>query len=78
MSTAFSEDNFDLLTLGQVADVLHCSKAHVSKVVAGKIPDCPVIPAVPVGRRKLVRRSSLYEWIVANEAGKIAMPGRGR
>jgi hypothetical protein len=63
---------FDLLSLNQVADLLHCSKAHVSKVCAGKVPDCSPIPSIRLGRRLLVRRSSLLEWIAANETGKIA------
>jgi hypothetical protein len=59
--------DFDLLTLAEVAKLLHCSKAHVSKAVAGQVPDCPPIPAVSLGRRKLVRRASLLSWIEHNE-----------
>lgn len=59
--------DFDLLTLSEVAELLHCSKAHVSKAVAGLVHGCPPIPAVPLGRRKLVRRKSLLEWIEHNE-----------
>jgi len=44
--------DFDLLTLSEVAELLHCSKAHVSKAVAGLL-GCPAIPAVSLGRRKL-------------------------
>ena len=29
-------DDFDLLTLAEVASLLHCSKAHVSHAVAGR------------------------------------------
>jgi hypothetical protein len=45
---------FDLLTLAEVAELLHCSKAHVGRAVAGRVPGCPPIPAVSLGRRKLV------------------------
>ena len=38
MSTV--SDKFDLLTLSDVAQLLHCSKAHVGKVVDGRIPGC--------------------------------------
>jgi hypothetical protein len=58
---------FDLLTMTEVAKFLHCSKAHVSQVVAGKIRGCPPIPAVSLGRRKLVRRESLLHWIEEND-----------
>ena len=59
--------DFDLLTLSEVAELLHVSKAHVSKAVAGLVPGCPAIPAVSLGRRKLVRRASLLSWIERNE-----------
>jgi len=59
--------DFDLLTLSDVARLLHCSKAHVSKAVAGLVNGCPPIPAVSLGRRKLVRRSSLLSWVERNE-----------
>jgi hypothetical protein len=62
-----SVQDFDLLSLSQVADLLHVSKAHVCKAVAGRVHGCPPIPAVSLGRRKLVRRQSLLAWIGANE-----------
>lgn len=58
---------FDLLTLTEVAKLLHVSKAHVGKAVAGRIAGCAPIPAVTLGRRKLVRVQSLLAWIEANE-----------
>jgi hypothetical protein len=60
-------NDFDLLTLSEVAELLHVSKAHVSKAVAGLVHGCPAIPAVSLGRRKLVRRASLLSWIEHNE-----------
>ena len=67
-------DEFGLLTLDDVAAILHCSKAHVANIVAGKVWDCPAIPAVRLGRRRLVRRASLEAWIAANDriADKIS------
>jgi hypothetical protein len=65
--------DFDLLTLAEVAELLHCSKAHVSKAVAGRVPGCPPIPAVSLGRRKLVRRATLLLWIDQNEHVTPAM-----
>jgi excisionase family DNA binding protein len=73
--------DFDLLTLAEVARLLHCSKAHVCKAVAGRVRGCPAIPAVSLGRRKLVRRESLAAWIERNEQGvsdaKFGSPVRG-
>jgi excisionase family DNA binding protein len=59
--------DFELLTLSEVAEMLHCSKAHVSNVVGGRVRECPPMPAVRLGRRRLVRRSSLEAWIEAND-----------
>jgi hypothetical protein len=75
--------DFDLLTLAEVAKLLHCSKAHICNAVAGRLPGCPAIPAVSLGRRKLVRRASLLSWIENSEkaaiAGKIPLsPERSR
>lgn len=64
-------DDFGLLTLTAVAKLLHCSKAHVSNVIAGRVPGCPPIPAVCLGRRKLVRHEALRSWIEHNETAVI-------
>src|ERR1035441_2611628 len=56
-----------LLTLPDVAELLHCSKAHVSKAVSGRVRGCTPIPAVSLGRRKLVRWETLISWIERNE-----------
>ena len=74
--------DFDLLTLAEVASVLKCSKAHVCHAVAGRVAGCPPIPSVSLGRRKLVRRQSLQAWIEANEKAAVgatiaASPVRG-
>jgi hypothetical protein len=72
---------FDLLTLNDVAGLLHCSKAHVSNAVNGRLQGCSPIPTVALGRRRLVRREALLDWIVRNEnaaGGTIqASPERG-
>jgi hypothetical protein len=67
----------DLLTLHQVAQALHVSKAHVSNVIAGRVEGCSPIPVLHLGRRKLVRRATLESWMKEND--KIAAsPERGR
>lgn len=64
---------FDLLTLAEVATLLHVSKAHVTNLVAGRVSGCSPIPAVSLGRRKLVRRAALLSWIERNETGNGSM-----
>jgi excisionase family DNA binding protein len=58
---------FDLLTVNEVAALLHCSKAHISNAVAGRLRGCPPMPALHLGRRVLIRRESLLAWIAQSE-----------
>jgi hypothetical protein len=60
-------ESFDLLTLADAAELLHCSKAHIGKAVSGRLQGCAPIPAVSLGRRKLIRREALRLWIERNE-----------
>jgi excisionase family DNA binding protein len=69
--------DIEFLSLTEVASILHCSKAHVSNAVAGRVRGCQPIPAIRLGRRTLIRRESLLCWIEQND--KIAIsPERGR
>ena len=79
MPAKFAE--FDLLTLPEVAELLHCSKPHVSAVIAGRVKGCKPLPSLHLGRRTLVRRATLLQWIAENEhAGDTleSSPERGR
>ena len=55
------------MTVPEVAQVLRCSKAHVHNLINGHLRDAKPLPSVRIGRRRLVRRSSLDEWIKASE-----------
>jgi hypothetical protein len=57
----------EILTIAEVADDLRCSKAHVSNAIRGKIRGLAPLPAIAMGRRKLVRRSSLECWKATTE-----------
>ena len=56
------------ITLAEVAKELHCSKAHVSNIVRGRVSSVPPLPVVRLGRRVLVRRASFVEWMSSLEA----------
>ena len=56
-----------VLTVPEVACELRCSKAHVHNLINGKVRGARPLPSLRLGRRRLVRRSSLDEWIKANE-----------
>lgn len=61
----------EVLTLGEVAETLRCSKAHVCNLVNGKVRGANPLPTVPVGRRRLVLRSTLNEWLKATETTEV-------
>jgi excisionase family DNA binding protein len=67
-----SPGGLDLLTMKEVAEVLHCSKAHVCNLAAGRVRGCSPLPAVHMGRRMLVRPESLMRWLDQNEAARLA------
>jgi excisionase family DNA binding protein len=58
----------EILTAAEVAAELRCSKAHVYNTIAGKVEGVSPLPAICMGRRKLVRRSALEEWKKTNES----------
>jgi excisionase family DNA binding protein len=58
-----------ILTTAEIAAELRCSKAHVYKAINGKVSGVSRLPAIHMGRRKLVRRSSLELWKRENEIG---------
>ena len=57
----------EVLTMAQVAQDLQCSKSQISNLINGKVRGVLPLPVIPLGRRKLVRRSSLEGWKRANE-----------
>lgn len=57
----------EILTVTEVARELRCSKAHVCKAINGRVKYISALPAIAMGRRKLVRRSALERWIGENE-----------
>jgi excisionase family DNA binding protein len=71
MGMTMSEDGTVLLTMAEVAQLLHCSKAHVCNLAGGRVRGCAALPAIHMGRRMLVRRESLLRWLTENESGSI-------
>jgi excisionase family DNA binding protein len=56
-----------VLTVPEVASLLRCSKAHVHNLINGKVPAVKPLPSISLGRRRLVRRESLFQWLNAQE-----------
>jgi excisionase family DNA binding protein len=57
----------EILSISEVAGYLRCSKAHVYNAINGKVDGVSQLPAIHMGRRRLVRRSSLECWKRENE-----------
>lgn len=51
-----------ILTVPEVAADLRVSRAFVYRVINGQVPGVSALPALSIGRRRLVRRSSLERW----------------
>lgn len=56
-----------ILSAQEVAQELRCSKAHVYNVIRGKVDGVSPLPVITMGRRCLIRRSTLYTWMEQNE-----------
>jgi hypothetical protein len=56
-----------ILTASEVAADLRCSKAQVYKLIKGTVAGVPPLPAIGIGRRRVIRRSSLEHWKTAAE-----------
>lgn len=53
----------EVLTAKEGAELLRCSKSHFCNLLNGQVPGVPRLPYLQLGRRRLVRRSTLAEWI---------------
>jgi hypothetical protein len=59
--------NDKVLTAAEVSTDLRCSKAHVYKLINGSVRGVSPLPALALGRRRLVRLSTLEDWKRINE-----------
>lgn len=53
----------NLLTLTEAAAYLRCSKPHLSKLTRGKVRGTKILPTIRLGRRVLIRKTTLLEWL---------------
>jgi hypothetical protein len=59
----------EILTVRDVALELRCSVAHVYNVINGRVKNVSKLPAIAIGRRKLIQRDTLENWKKSNEQG---------
>jgi excisionase family DNA binding protein len=60
------ENTSNILTVKEVAQILRCSRAHVHNVIEGKVHGLPRLTHLCMGRRKLVRKEWLDQWMETN------------
>jgi excisionase family DNA binding protein len=63
----FVENTTNILTIKEVADILRCSKTHAQNVIEGKVHGLPKLTHLSLGRRKVVRKEWLDQWMEANK-----------
>ncbi len=63
----------EILTLPEAAKFLRMSRSHLLNILKGKVRGVPALPYIRVGRRLLLRRAALEQWLLEAEAGS---PGR--
>ena len=61
------ETTTNILTIKDVADILRCSKTHAQNVIEGKVNGLPKLTHLSLGRRKVVRKEWLDQWMEANK-----------
>jgi excisionase family DNA binding protein len=64
----------DHLTVQEAAAELRCSKAHVHNLINGRVRGVPPLPAVRLGRRKVVRRATLVAWAARRVSSTLRQP----
>jgi len=60
-----------ILTPQEVAGELRCSKAQVYRLINGEVAGLMPLPCLVLGRKKVVMRSSLEAWKLANESNRV-------
>lgn len=60
------EHTSNILTVKEVAIILRCSKTHVLNALEGKVRGLPKLTHLSLGRRKVVRKDWLEQWMEDN------------
>ena len=66
-----ADTNRALLTLAEVAIELRCSKTFASRLARGLVHGVPALPVVRLGRRVLVRREALLDWLCRRSTSSV-------
>ena len=62
-------DDREIMDIKAAASYLGVSRSHLSHILAGKVAGVPAIPHVRAGRRALIRRVVIDQWMLEQEHG---------
>lgn len=60
-------DRPENMTAEEVARELRISKAHVHNLINGRVRGARPLASMTLGRRRIIRRSTLEQWMRENE-----------
>ena len=66
-----TKESTPVMTLTQAAAYLRVSKAHLSNVINGKVPGVPPVRSFRMGRRILIKREWVDEWMESANLGTV-------
>ena len=66
-----TKESTPVMTLTQAAAYLRVSKAHLSNVINGKVPGVQPVRCFRMGRRILIKREWLDEWMESADLGAV-------
>ena len=66
-----TKESTPVMTLTQAAAYLRVSKAHLSNVINGKVPGVPPVRSFRMGRRILIKREWVDEWMESANLGAV-------
>lgn len=56
-----------LLTTAEAATELRCTSRHIQRLINGEVKSMPRLPHVRVGRKFLIRRETMTQYLVDYE-----------
>ncbi|HAX41560.1 MAG TPA: hypothetical protein DCY80_03245 [Solibacterales bacterium] len=62
-----------LLNPKEARTILQMSPATFSRLINGKLPGCSALPVARIGRKILVKESTLYAWLEDREKCSAAV-----
>ena len=66
-----AKDRVPVMTLTQAADYLQISRAHLSNLINGKVSGVRPLRCVRLGRRVLIKREWIDEWLETKNLGAV-------